>query len=57
MFNLWKKRKPDPKEESSYRQKMDSISVKESIARKILGEDRRKEDRRFEGHDRRLRLA
>jgi hypothetical protein len=53
----WIKRKAKPIVEDGYRIKMESIAAKEAIARRILGEERRKEDAPFEGHDRRFSAA
>lgn len=56
MFGLFRRKKKSDVNDG-WKAKMESIQAKESIARKILGEERRIEERRFEGHDRRLRTA
>lgn len=53
----WMRRKEKPVIDDGYRAKMESIAAKEAIARRILGEERRKEDAPFEGHDRRFSAA
>ena len=53
----WMRRKPKQQVDDGYRIKMESIAAKEAIARRILGEERRKENEPFEGHDRRFSAA